>query len=374
MHYLDNAATTRVYPAVADAADRALRTLFANPSSLYAPGADSEAAIEKARAQVAQSLGCTAGEIFFTASGTEGNNLAVLGACRAREKWARQVVVTGYEHASVQNACASLAAAGWQVIVVAPDAQGHVSLAALADAVTDKTALVTAMHVNNETGACLEVEKLAAQVKAKNSRTAVHVDGVQAWGKLSLALSKTQIDSYSVSGHKIHAPKGVGALYLRKGYHLAPTLFGGHQERGFRPGTENIAYIAALGEAAALLHAQAFDPAPLRARLLAGLAQMQEVVCNSPGDAYPGIVNFSVCGVKSQPLLNFLAEREIYVSSGSACDKGEPSHTLTAMGLSRERVDCALRVSFAAENTPDDVEALLAGVRAGAAALARMRR
>lgn len=374
MHYLDNAATTRVLPAVADAADKALRTLFANPASLYAPGADSEAAVNRARAQVAQSLGCAAGEIRFTGSGTEANNLALFGACHTREKWARHIVVTGYEHASVQNACASLAASGWSVTVVAPGADGIVSLGALVDAVTDETALVTAMHVNNETGAVLDVAKLAEQVKGKNSRTAVHVDGVQAWGKVPVALAHTKIDSYAVSGHKIHAPKGVGALYLRKGYHILPVLFGGHQEQGFRPGTENIAYLVALGKAAALVQQDKFDPAPLRAQLLAGLAQLPETLKNSPDSAYPGIVNFSVSGVKSQPLLNFLAEREVYVSSGSACDKGEPSHTLTAMGLSRERIDCALRVSFSTENTPGDVDALLDGVRAGAAALARVRR
>lgn len=375
MHYLDNAATTRVADAVADVADAVLRAHFANPSSLYAPGAKSEFVLRDARMAVAASLGATASEIIFTSCGSEGNNLAVFGACRAREKWANHIVVTGYEHPSVQNCFAALAQQGWLVTVIYPDAAGHVDIGALVESVTEKTALVAAMHVNNEIGTALDVAALAKMVKEKNSRTAVHVDGVQAWGKLPIALGKTQIDTYTVSGHKIHAPKGVGALYIRKGYNLAQVLFGGHQEQSRRPGTENIAYIAAMAKAVELMQPLAKTQIPmLRDRLAAALAQMPDVVMNSPADALPCVINFSVNGIKSETLLHFLESRDIYVSSGSACTKGEASHTLLAMHLPRARIDSALRISFCAENTQADVDALVAALHEGIATLAKIRR
>ena len=331
MHYLDNAATTRVADAVADTADAVLRAHYANPSSLYAPGAQSEFVLSGARETVAASLGAQPGEIVFTACGSEGNNLAVLGAVKARAAWADHIVVTGYEHPSVQNPVAALEKEGWRVTVVRPDASGHVDAGALVQAVGSKTALVTAMHVNNEVGSILDVAALAKAVKEKNSRTAVHIDGVQAWGKVPQRLNGTAIDSYAVSGHKIHAPKGVGALYVRRGYNLAPVFLGGGQEQKRRPGTENVAYIAAM-------------------------------------------VRAIVEGVKSETMLHFLESRDVYVSSGSACSRGEASHTLTAMGLPKSRVDTALRVSFSGESTPEDVRALLDALAEGMRTLAKIRR
>ncbi|MEG1445698.1 MAG: cysteine desulfurase family protein [Ruthenibacterium sp.] len=376
-HYLDNAATTRVDDTVADVANDVLRAHFANPSSLYTPGAKSEAVITAARKSVADSLGCAPQNITFTSCGSEGNNLAIFGAVNARKKWADTIVVTGYEHPSVQNCMRYLAETGWNVITVFPDAAGHVDADALVNAVTSTTALVAVMHVNNEVGSILDVAAIAARVKAQNSRTAVHTDGVQAFGKLPIALAATAIDSYTVSGHKIHAPKGVGALYLRKGYFIAQTFFGGGQERGFRPGTENIAYIAAFGAAAAKITAAQTQNIPhlqaLNEHLTAALAQMPDVTRNSPPDALSSLVNFSVSGVKSETMLHFLESRGVYVSSGSACSKGEASHTLTAMHLPKKRVDTALRVSFCAENTLADVDALLAALREGIAILSKIR-
>ena len=247
---------------------------------------------------------------------------------------------------------------------------------ALVDAVGPKTALVAAMHMNNEVGSVLDVAALAARVKQKNSRTFVHVDGVQAWGKLPLRLRETQIDSYAVSGHKVHAPKGVGALYVRSGANLAPVWRGGHQERGLRPGTQNTAFFAALGQAAQMLDVAAMNEvcAGLSARLWQGLAQIEGVVRNSPPGGHPAIANFSVPGIRSETMLHFLEARDVYVSSGSACSKGEASHTLSAMGLAKERIDSAVRVSFSAHSTPADVDALLAGVAEGVKSLARARR
>ena len=310
----------------------------------------------RARETVAASLGAQPGEIVFTACGSEGNNLAVLGAVKARAAWADHIVVTGYEHPSVQNPVAALEKEGWRVTVVRPDASGHVDAGALVRAVGSKTALVTAMHVNNEVGSILDVAALAKAVKEKNSRTAVHIDGVQAWGKVPQRLNGTAIDSYAVSGHKIHAPKGVGALYVRRGYNLAPVFLARAIERMLADG----------GRAGRI--------AALNKTLRDALAGMPGIVLNSPADALPELVNFSVEGVKSETMLHFLESRDVYVSSGSACSRGEASHTLTAMGLPKSRVDTALRVSFSGESTPEDVRALLDALAEGMRTLAKIRR
>lgn len=376
MHYLDNAATTAVAPEVADVACSVLREHFANPSSLYALGARSEEVIEAAREAVAQSLGARAGEVVFTSCGTDGDNMAVFGAAKARRAWADHIVTTGYEHPAVQNAVAALEQDGWRVTVVKPDETGCVPMQALVDAVGPKTALVAAMHVNNEVGSVLDVAALAEEVKRRNKRTFVHVDGVQAWGKLPLRLRDSSIDSYAVSGHKVHAPKGVGALYVRSGANLAPVWRGGHQENGLRPGTQNTAFIAALGKAAQMLDVAAMNKVctALSAQLWQGLSQIEGVVRNSPQSGHPAIANFSVPGIRSETMLHFLEARDVYVSSGSACSKGEASHTLSAMGLPRARIDSAVRVSFSGTSTPQDIEALIAGVAEGAKSLARARR
>ncbi len=378
MHYLDNAATTRVADAAADIANDVLRAHFANPSSLYAPGARSEAVLNDARKVVAASLGAAAGEIIFTSCGSEGNNLAILGAVKARAAWADHIVVTGFEHPSVQNPVAQLEKEGWRVTIIKPDREGHIDLAQMADAVCAKTALVAAMHVNNEVGSIQDVAALAAAVKEKNSRTAVHVDGVQAWGKLPICLNQTAIDSYTVSGHKIHAPKGIGALYLRRGYHIAPVFLGGEQEQKRRPGTENIAYAAAMAKAVELMQSSyktRIDHIKALNRMLwEGLEALPGITRNSPADALPELANFSVDGIRSETMLHFLESRDIYVSSGSACSKGEASHTLTAMGLARGRIDTALRVSLCMENSKRDIDALLSALREGMGTLARTRR
>lgn len=377
MHYLDNAATTRVADEAAETAARVLREHFANPSSLYAAGARAEAVISAARETVAASLGVKTGEILFTGSGTEADNIAVQGALRARAAWGEHIVVSGFEHPAVQNAVSYMQKQGWRVTTVRPDAQGHLDLDAMVRAVGTKTALCACMHVNNEVGTIMDVARLAREVKAKNPRTAVHVDGVQAWGKVPLKLSATMIDSYAVSGHKIHAPKGVGALYLRRGFHIEPLILGGLQEYGMRPGTENTAYIAAMAKAVELLQADKTRAQRVRAlsdRLWKGLAGIEGIVRNSPEDALPDVANFSVENIRSETMLHFLESRDVCVSSGSACSKGEASHTLNAMGLARSRVDGAVRVSFSGENTAEDVDALLAGLRDGIRTLAKVRK
>ena len=374
IHYLDNAATTIVNPEVIEAITKAMAEHWANPSSLYTPGAHSELALNKARADVARTLGATAGEVYFTGCGSEGNNLAILGAARTR-KWGKRIVCTGFEHPSVALPMQRLAQEGYDVQFVAPEADGHLNVDKMLELVDKNTILVAAMQVNNETGTAVDVARLAAGVKARNDRTAVHVDGVQAWMRVPVRLAN--IDSYSVSGHKIHAPKGIGALYLRKGYHIEPPYLGGGQEKGMRPGTENLPYAIGMAKAATLLsrtlpqrHKTLVE---LNTRLREGLKQFPEVTLNSPEDAVPEVLNFSLNVIRSETMLHHLETMGVYVSSGSACSKGAASHTLTAMGLEPRRIDTAIRASFCADNTPEDVDALLEGLKTGLAALSRIR-
>ena len=249
--YLDNAATTRVCDEALVAAVAMMRDCYGNPSSLHALGADSAKQMARAREAVASLLGCQPECVYFTSGGSEANNLAIFGAAGARARLGKRIVTTAAEHSSVSGAGGRLEGEGWDVVRVRPDAHGQIDARAVADAVDGQTALVSMMYVNNETGAVFPVERAARLIRAKNPRTLIHCDGVQAFGKLPVHVGRIQIDLMSVSGHKICAPKGSGALYIRRGVHVPPLIFGGGQERGMRAGTENLPAIAALGAACA---------------------------------------------------------------------------------------------------------------------------
>lgn len=372
LHYLDNAATTRVDPAVTEVIHDALVELWANPSSLYDPAVAAQDGIENARARIAKTLHCRSDEIYFTACGTEGNNMAVWGAAMPRRQWGNKVVVSGFEHPSVQLAARALKREGFQVVEILPEADGHLSVEKFLAAVDKNTVLASCMAVNNETGTVVDIAALAAGIKARNGRTHFHVDAVQAWLRIPMDLQKwAGVDTLAVSGHKIHAPKGIGALFIRDSQRqtLRPPYCGGHQERGLRPGTENTPYIVGLGLAAAkgyqAMRTRSQHMKELNHRLREGLAALPGITLNSPEDAVPEVVNFSTGCVNSQTFINYLNTRGVLVSGGSACDKGEPSHTLQAMGCDERRIQTALRVSFCAENTEEDVDALLDGLSNG---------
>lgn len=360
MVYLDNAATTRVSDAVADRVCAVLRDDFGNPSALYDLGLQASRIIESARAVLASALGCAPAEVVFAGSGTEANNMAVLGAARARRAWGSEAVMTGYEHPSVSGAVQALQREGFTVHVVDPGPDGTVDPQAVLRLVNKGTALVACMAVNNETGATLDTAALARDIKAVNRRTAVHCDAVQAFLKHPLTLDGA-IDTAALSAHKIHGPKGVGALYVRNGFNIDPVVQGGGQERGLRSGTENTAYIAGFAEAVQT----AKDPkaalkkvAALNAALRHKVAEAAGMDINSPADATPYILNISLPGYKSETLLHFLEQRQIYVSNGSACGRGRSSHTLRAMGLAERHIDSALRISFCGDSGMQDVELL----------------
>lgn len=378
MYYLDNSATTQVNSEVIMAVSDSLAQLFANPSSLYIHGAQSESAISAARITMAKALGCGDNEVYFTSCGSESNNLAILAAVKARRAWADNIICTGFEHPSVYLPVKQLEEFGFKINFVMPSQSGEIDIEQMAGFVNSKTALVCCMHVNNEIGAVQDVAKLAQLVKAKNSRTGIHVDGVQAFLKIPFNLSKTQIDTYSVSGHKLNAPKGVGALYIRKGYNLSPIYLGGGQEKGVRCGTENTPYIVGFAKAAEIklnsIESNARYVKALNDELRQRLSEISCITINSPQNALEYIINFTVDNIRSETMLHFLESKDIFVSSGSACSKGEKSHTLSAMKLPNSRIDGALRVSFAADTDLSAPRVLCEAICEGITRLAKVKK
>ena len=373
-HYLDNSATTPVLPAAAQKALELMTREYGNPSSLHTLGFRAREEVETARRAVAGALGAQPEEITFTSGGTESNNLALFGAAAALRRRGDHIVTTAVEHDSVLQAVAQLEKEGFRVTRLAPDRQGHIAPEAVAEAIEEKTVLVSLMLVNNETGALHPVEAAARALRRKKAPGLVHVDAVQAFGKLAFTPARLGADLVTVSGHKVHAPKGVGALYHRRGVHLLPRAFGGGQEKGLRSGTESVPLIGAFGTAVEdLPRPEETLPriAALRDRLVTGLRQLPGVEINSPEDGLPYVVNFSAGTVRAETMLHFLSRQGVYVSAGSACGKAAPSHVLTAMGLPAERIASALRVSFSRFSTPEDVDALLAALAQGLGSLQR---
>ena len=375
--YLDNSATTAVTPEVAALAARIMTEQYGNPSSLHRRGFWAERALTEARGQVAAVLRCRPEEIVFTSGGTESNNLALLGAARAARRRGNRIVTTAVEHHSVLAVCRQLESEGFEVAYVSPDAGGVITPESFAAACDEKTVLASCMMVNSETGALHDIPAIAAACRRKNPGILFHADCVQAFGRLEIAPARWGVQLVSVSGHKIHAPKGVGALYVAKGVRLLPPLYGSGQERGLRPGTENLPGICAMGLAAERMNARRAENAAhftaLRQKLITNLSQSPAVCINSPQAAAPYIINLSVEGIRSEIMIHYLEQFEIYVSSGSACAKGERSHVLTAMGLPEDRIDSALRVSMTDTTAEEEIDEFCRRLLQGAATLAKRR-
>ena len=375
--YLDNSATTRVCEKSAEKVLELMTQCYGNPSSLHKKGLEAQREVAHARQAVAVSLSAQPREIIFTSGGTEANNLAVLGGAAAGRRRGKRIVTTAIEHPSVLEPMRQLEKEGFEVVFLTPDADGRVPEEAVLKAVTGDTILISVMAVNNEPGSIQPIEVLKKAVKRAGAPALVHVDGVQAYGKLPLRPEKLGIDLLTVSGHKIHGPKGVGALYVSKNARILPRTFGGGQERELRPGTEAAPLIAGLGAAVEELPdwRQAYSRMEkLRDYTLQKLSGLEGVEVNSPVEGLPYLLNFSALGIRSETMLHFLAQRGIYVSSGSACAKGKQSHVLKAAGLPDSRISSAIRVSFSRESTKRDADALAEGVREGLACLARARR
>ena len=362
--YLDNSATTKPCPGARKRLLEAVDLLWGNPSSLHQKGLEAQLLLEGARAFIAKCLSCRESELYFTSGGTESNNLAVFGAAKAMKHKGKRIVVSSVEHPSVSRAFDKLESDGFTVVRLPVDRFGVVPVEEIENAVDESTVLVSMMAVNNELGSVEPVEALSRIVKEKHSPALIHVDAVQAFGKLPLNVKKLGIDLMSVSAHKIHGTKGAGALFVKDSVHLAPHIFGGGQEKNVRPGTEPLPAIAAFFGAAEELDIKKSLPAvtALRDGFVKKLSALDGVVINSGADALPYIVNISLPGRPAEAVLNFLSSKGIYVSSGSACAKGRRSPTLTAAGLESERVNSSLRISLSRFTTADELDFCLEGI------------
>jgi cysteine desulfurase len=375
--YLDNSATTMVCTESAQKAFEVMTLYYGNPSSNHAMGIEAEKIVLDAKKNVSHAIGCKADEVFFTSGGTEANNLAIFGAVNALKRRGNRIVTTQIEHSSVISAINELEKQGFEVIRLRPSQNGKINEKDIYSAITKETILVSLMLVNNETGSVQPVSVAKKAVRAANSQALVHCDAVQAFCKMPLNLATLGADLVSVSAHKIHAPKGVGALYIKNGVRIVPMFYGGGQQKGIRTGTEPVPLIAAFGIAAdiAFKNMQAItnQTAELKEFLINKLLNIPDVTINSSDDALPFILNFSVNGVKSEVMLNLLSSQGIYISSGSACSKGKKSHVLTAMGLPTQKIDSALRVSFSRYNTIEDCTRFYEAVARGAETLQKVR-
>ena len=362
--YLDNSATTKPCPGARKRLLEAVDLLWGNPSSLHQKGLEAQLLLEEARAFIAKCLSCRESELYFTSGGTESNNLAVFGAAKAMRHKGKRIVVSSVEHPSVSRAFDKLESDGFTVVRLPVDRFGVVPVEEIENAVDESTVLVSMMAVNNELGSVEPVEALSRIVKEKHSPALIHVDAVQAFGKLPLNVKKLGVDLMSVSAHKIHGTKGAGALFVKASVRLAPHIFGGGQEKNVRPGTEPLPAIAAFFGAAEELDIKKSLPAvtALRDGFVKKLSALDGVVINSGADALPYIVNISLPGRPAEAVLNFLSSRGIYVSSGSACAKGRRSPTLTAAGLESERVNSSLRISLSRFTTEDELDFCLEGI------------
>lgn len=375
--YLDSAATSRPGEACLNAMCGMMRETYGNPSSLHRFGLEAQLCMEQARKQIAAALGCEAAAVMFTSGATESNHLAIRGAAYAYGRRKRRVITTTVEHASVRGAFDMLEAEGYEVIRVAPDADGILRAENIAAAVNEDTCLVSMMLVNNETGAILPVQQAFAQIKRAFPQVITHCDAVQGFMKLPVSPVKLNADLLTVSGHKVHACKGVGALYHKKGVRLIPLMKGGEQEGTMRPGTESVPLIvgfgAAVKELSGSISARAEYVSGLRSECIRQLSELEGVTVNSPAEGSPYILSFSVRGLRSETMLHFLSDREIYVSSGSACSKGKQSGVLQQFGIKQDLADSTLRVSFCAENTAEDITALCTALKAAQEQLVHKR-
>ena len=364
--YLDNSATTPVYEEVKNIMVKCLTEDFGNPSSMHGKGVLAESYIKEARKIIAGILKVGEKEIIFTSGGTESNNLAIIGSAMAGKRRGNHIITTSFEHKSVYATMHFLEDNGFEVTYLPVDNKGHISLEDLKNAIREDTILVSVMYVNNEIGALEPVEEIGQIIKNTNRDILFHVDAIQAFGKFRIYPKKMNIDLLSVSGHKIHGPKGSGFLYVKDKLKIKPIIYGGGQQEGMRSGTENVPAIAGLGEAVRLSY-ENFDEKiahmrEMKAHLVEGLLSMEGVTVNGETGimSAPHIVSVSFSDIKSQNLLNALSMEGIFVSSGSACTsndhKQKHSATLTAIGVRRDLLDSTIRLSISDITTVKEID------------------
>lgn len=361
--YFDNAATTRCCDQARDVMMQVLSEDYGNPSSLHQKGLEGENYVREARNQICRTLKIRDSELIFTSGGTESNNLAIIGTAMANKRRGMHLITTQVEHPAVAAPMKYLEEQGFTVTWLEVDEDGLISLEQLQDAVTPETILVSIMYVNNEIGAVEPIEEAAKIIKEKNPETLFHVDAIQAYGKYVIHPKKMGIDLMSVSGHKIHGPKGTGFLYVKEKTKIKPVIYGGGQQRGMRSGTENVPGIAGMGQAAKEVYQDFTEKQEhlyeLKEAFLAGIREEAWAHVNgrTGRDSAPHIISLTVDGVRSEVLLHALEDRQIYVSAGSACasNKPAPSATLQAVHVKKEALESTIRISFCPENTREEV-------------------
>ena len=358
--YFDNSATTKVYPEVRDIMIKVMDEDYGNPSSLHLKGVAAEHYIKDSADIIAKTLKCLPEEIIFTSGGTESNNLAIIGTALAKKRRGKHLITSSIEHASVLAVMAFLEKEDFEVTYISPDSDGRVKPEDFADAVRDDTILVSCMHINNEIGAVQPIAEISKAVKKKNPSVVIHSDCIQSFGKIEVNPKKMGVDMLSVSGHKLHGPKGSGFLYVKKGTLLRPIIYGGGQQKNMRSGTENVPAIAGLGTAVSItmkdMEQKMQYVSSLRDKLISGLTVLPDVYSNS--ETAPHIASISFTGVRAEVMLHALEDKGIYVSSGSACssNKRRESAVLTAIGLDRDRLESTLRFSFNETNTEEEID------------------
>jgi cysteine desulfurase len=358
--YFDNAATTKILPEVREIMLETMDEEYGNPSSMHIKGVNAERYVRHAREVVAKQLKCDLKEITFTSGGTEANNLALIGMALANKRAGNHIITTGIEHASVYNPVLYLQELGFDVSFLKVDKAGKVDLEDLKNTLSEDTILVSTMAVNNEIGTVEPIEEIAKIIKAYNPNILYHVDGVQAFGKMNIYPKRIGVDAYSMSGHKIHGPKGSGALFVDSRVKIKPILYGGGQEKGLRSGTENTAAIAGMGKAVEIMYDRLEENRKVmqlvKDTLIQGALEIEGVTDNS-GEA-PHIASLSFQGVRSEVLLHALEDKGICVSAGSACSSNHPaiSGVLKAIGLQEDLLESTLRFSFCENNTVEEAE------------------
>ncbi len=358
--YFDNAATTKVYPVVKELMIKLLDDDYGNPSSLHMKGVEAEKYIKEATKQIAAELKCQEKEIVFTSGGTEANNFALIGGAMAHRRAGKHIITTNIEHASVSATLEFLVKEGYEVTYVGVDEHGIIKVEELKAALRADTILVSVMYVNNEIGAIQPIEEISKIVKTNNPQTLMHVDAVQAFGKLRFSPKRLGVDLLSISGHKIHGPKGTGVLYIKDKTLIRPTMYGGGQQKNMRSGTENVPAIAGFGLAAKLMytdhHKKMEHIKNLKDTFIDKVTKLENVFDNS-GEA-PHIASITFVGIRSEVMLHALEDKGIYVSSGSACssNKANVSGVLKAINLPKERLESTLRFSFCETNTMEEIE------------------
>lgn len=366
--YLDNSATTRCSDRACQLMVDLLTKDYGNPSSLHMKGIEAERFVETAKKKIAKTLRVSEKEIIFTSGGTESNNLAIIGAAMANRRAGNHIITTSIEHASVENPMEFLKEQGFDITYLSVDENGIISLEELEEAVTEQTILVSMMQVNNEIGAIEPGAEAAELIKKKNPATLIHVDAIQSYGKMYIYPKKLGIDMLSVSGHKIHGPKGSGFLWVKEKTKLKPLILGGGQQKGMRSGTENVPAIAGLGEAAEEIYENLDEKRAhlygLKQRFINGIEKLEGTHVNGKTgeDSAPHIVSVSFEGIRSEVLLHSLEDRGIYVSSGSACSsnnhagKQKGSKTLRNIHLKENLLDSTLRFSFSVHTTEEEID------------------